>query len=81
MEVVINNWHNVHFTKLFNYKIAIIEKLDNFPTDSPWTLITLQTLELIESVSFLIAEGGTVLSVASIASHKANVDVNCHPSA
>ena len=59
-----NNIHNVYFTSLFNYKRVIIEKLIHLHTGPPWSLISSITLNLVESVSFLVAEGGTVRAAA-----------------
>ena len=54
-----------------------MEKLINLPTGQPRCLITSKALELMKSVRFLIAKGGTALAAVSMVSHKSNFDVNC----
>ena len=53
----------------------LTEKLNHLLRGPPWSLITSKILEFMEFISFLIAEGGTALAAAWMASHKANFDV------
>ena len=80
MKVANNNKHNKYFTRLFNYQISIIKNSIMYPHDRQ-EVQSYQKFELMESVSFLMAEGGYILAAASKASHKSNLNVNCSPSA